>query len=182
MKVLAARITNLGFLTVQLVVGILFMALAIIGLPVATFCVDATLMESPYVLGVVIISALGFAIVAFFALVNPYILCRKCPEIQAETDGEFLYIHANKEAKIPLSSLSSATVRTELPFLYQEEFLREIILHLFSEEYGDLVLDIPDHGTYKMRFIAHAQATANDLIAFIDQAINAPNSVEEIAQ
>ena len=35
--------------------------------------------------------------------VRPYCLYLKLPEIQAEYDDEFLYIHAKKEAKIPLA-------------------------------------------------------------------------------
>ena len=92
----------------------------------------------------------------------------------AEADDEFLYIHANKEAKIPLASLTYASVRFELPFIWQEGFMKEIVIHLVSERYGDVILETPDFGNYKMRFAAQAEDAADVLIRFIDDAMNNP--------
>ena len=182
MKVLVKKMSNLGLLAVQLIVGVLLMLAVIIALPVSILAQDATLMENPYVLGFVIITMVIFALIAFFLFIRPYIVYRKTPETLAETDGEFLYIHADKEAKIPFASLSSATVRVELPFLYQKDFIREIVIHLFSEQYGDLVVEIPDYGTYKLRFVPRVQETADEFIAFIYQAINSPENAGETAE
>ena len=161
---------GLGLLKLELVIGALIMAVAVIGLPAGIMSIDVALMANPYVVGVVIIGILMFASVGFFCFVRPYILYRKLPDVQAETDGEFLYIHAKKEAKIPLSDLSDAYVRVELPYLLQKEFLAEFIIHLFSEEYGNVVLEIPGKGSYRMRFVSHAKDAANELAYFIDTA------------
>ena len=163
---------GLGLLKIELVIGALIMAVAVIGLPAGIMAIDIALMANPYVVGVVIIGILMFASVGFFGFIRPYILYRKLPDVQAETDGEFLYIHAKKEAKIPLSSLSDAYVRVELPYLLQKEFLAEFIIHLFSEEYGNVVLEIPGKGSYRMRFVSHAKDAANELRYFIDVANN----------
>ena len=163
---------RLGLLKLELVIGALIMAVAVIGLPAGIMSIDVALMANPYVVGVVIIGILMFASVGFFCFVRPYILYRKLPDVQAETDGEFLYIHAKREAKIPLSSLSDAYVRVELPYLLQKEFLAEFIIHLFSEEYGNVVLEIPGKGSYRMRFVSHAKDAANELRYFIDIANN----------
>ena len=168
MRVLIRKMKGLGLLKLELVIGALIMAAAVIGLPAGIMSIDIALMANPYVVGVVIIGILMFASVGFVCFVRPYILYRKLPDVQAETDGEFLYIYAKKEAKIPLSSLSDAYVRVELPYLLQKEFLAEFIIHLFSEEYGNVVLEIPGKGSYKMRFVSHAKAAANELACFID--------------
>jgi hypothetical protein len=47
-----------------------------------------------------------------------------------------------------------------------------LVTHLLSEKYGDLDLDIPGYGSYKLRFVSDVYATANELMAFINQAIN----------
>ena len=123
-------------------------------------------------IGVVVVGMLFFGLVGFFMFIRPYLLYRKLPAVQAEADSEFLYIHTKKEAKIPLSELSEATVRVDLPYLLQKEFLREFIIHLFSEEYGDVILEIPGYGVYRMRFVANAELSANELARFICEASN----------
>ena len=140
--------------------------------PIGIASVDASFLLNPYILGFVIITMLGFGLVGFFLFIRPYMLYRKYPTVQVEADDEFLYIHANKEAKIPLDSLTEATVYTNLPFLLQKEFVAEILIHMFSEEYGDIVLEIPEHGTFKLRFVTQVQSTADDLTRFISNTVN----------
>ena len=168
MRVLIRKMNGLGLLKLELIIGALIMAAAVIGLPAGIMSIDIALMANPYGLGVVLIGILMFGSVGFFCFVRPYILYRKLPEVLAETDGEFLYIHAKKEAKIPLADLSDAYVRIELPYLLQKEFLAEFIIHIFSEEYGNVVLEMPGKGTYRMRFVAHAKDAANELRYFIN--------------
>jgi hypothetical protein len=103
--------------------------------------------------------------------VRPYVLYRKLPEVQAESDGEFLYIHAKKEAKIPMAALEDATVYVDLPYLLQRDFLREFLIHLFSEKYGNIVVEVPNHGTYKLYFVANAQDVADDFVRFISNQL-----------
>ena len=175
MKVLVKKMSKLRLLKFELIGGSILMLAAMIAMPVGILSLDPTLLENSYVLGTVLVSMGLFALVGFFLFIRPYLVYRKVPLVQAEADEEFLYIHGKKEAKIPLASLSEATARVELPYLYQKEFLREFIIHMFSEEYGDVVLEIPGYGTYKMRFVSYANVAANDFIRFIDEEMNKKN-------
>ena len=172
MRILVRKMERLGLLKVQIVLGTLVMAASIVGLPLAMFIKAPELMTNPYILGVLGIGMLFFAFVAYVCFVRPYILYRKFPEIQAETDGQYLYIHAKKEAMIPLADISEANVRVELPFLYRKEFISEFIIHLFSEDYGNLVLDIPGYGSYRMRFVANVKDVARELHSFLYVIVN----------
>ena len=103
---------------------------------------------------------------------RPYFLYRKSPEVLAETDGEYLYIHGNKEVKIPLSEISEAMVFVKLPYIYSNEFVSVLLIHLFSEKYGDLDLEIPGHGNYKLRFVSDVQSAANALTHFLEDVMH----------
>ena len=163
---------TLGLLRLELVAGALIMAAAAVALPLGIALIDVALLLNPYLLGFVFIVMLAFCAVGYFCFIHPYALYRRMPEVLAETDGEYLYIHAKKEARIPLAEISDATVRFELPFILQKGFLRELMIHLCSEEYGDVILETEGHGTYKMRFVSYAQRTANELASFIYAATN----------
>ena len=173
MRILVKKMSNYGILKLEVVLGILIIAASFIGFPISMFSMlDAEVMANPYVLGFMAIVILSFASVGFFCFIRPYIVYRKTPAVQLETDGEFLYIRTKKRAKIPLSKIPRANVRFELPYIYQKEFLREFVMHKLSEEYGTVVLTIPGYGTYKMRFVSRAKATANNLMSFIDNSMN----------
>ena len=172
MRILVRKMSSLGLLKVELIIGTLIMAAAVIGLPLGIALTDATLMLNPYVLGVVGVGMLFFGLVGYFIFIRPYILYRKLPAVQAETDGEFLYIHSKKEAKIPLSKLESATVYVQLPYIYQKEFLSEFIIHIFSEYYGTVILEIPGYGNFKMRFVSNAEESGDNLIRFIREVLD----------
>ena len=172
MKILVGKMSKLGFLKLEIILGTIWMAIAMIGVPVGIIYYDASLFKEPMVLGVTLIGMLMFASVGFICFIRPYLIYRKFPMVQAETDGEFLYIHTKKEAKIPLASLANATVRIELPFLFQKEFISELIVHMFSDKYGDIVLKVPGYGTYRMRFISQVYTTGEDFSRFIDEIAN----------
>ena len=172
MRILVRKMSSLGLLKVELIIGTLIMAAAVIGLPVGIALTDVTLMLNPYVLGVIGVGMLLFGLVGYFIFIRPYILYRKLPAVQAETDGEFLYIHSKKEAKIPLSKLESATVYVDLPYIYQKEFLSEFIIHIFSEYYGTVILELPGYGNFKMRFVSNAEETGDNLIRFIREVLD----------
>ena len=179
MKVLAKKMSSLGLLKVRIVIGVLSMAVGFIGLPVGLIAVDATLLLNPYVLGVVIAGMLFFGSVGYFLFIRPYFLYRELPDVLAETDGEFLYIHLpKKEAKIPLNSIEEVFVDVDLPFIYQKEFVTDIIIHLFSEEYGTVYLEIPNEGKFKMRFVSQAQDTADELISFMQGVFERARAAE----
>ena len=172
MRILVRKMSSLGLLKVELIIGTLIMAAAVIGLPVGIALTDVTLMLNPYVLGVIGVGMILFGLVGYFIFIRPYILYRKLPAVQAETDGEFLYIHSKKEAKIPLSKLESATVYVDLPYIYQKEFLSEFIIHIFSEYYGTVILELPGYGKFKMRFVANAEESGDNLIRFIREVLD----------
>ena len=172
MRVLVRKMSSLGLMKLELIVGTVVMAAAMLALPIGLLCTDASLLANPYVLGVVVIGMLFFAGAGYFGYIRRYRKFCEFPEVQAETDGEFLYIHTKKEAKIPLADLTEATVYGHLPYLLQKEFVREIIVHIFSEEYGYVVLEIPGYGTYKMWFVAYAKDTADELLRFLNETMN----------
>ena len=171
MKPLVKKMKKLGLLKLQIILGTLIMAAAIIGLPVGIMVTDITLFAYPIVWGVLLIGMLFFVLAAYIGFIRPYLLYRKTPDVLAETDGKYLYVHAKKEAKIPLADLSDATVHVWLPYIYQKEFLAEFIIQLFSERYGDVVLDVPGYGTYRMRFATDVRATAQHLADFIAESV-----------
>ena len=169
MKILIAKMSNLKLLKFELILGALVMLAAFIMIPLSIFSIDIELMKNIVVWAFVLGLMLIVALIGIFGFIRPYFAYKKLPEIQAETDGEFLYIHTKKEAKIPLSSLANATVSFDLPFMYQRAFLRQIIIHFFSDEYGSVVLEVPEYGTFKMCYVAHVKEAAQDLAYFVDE-------------
>ena len=157
MRILVRKMSSLGLLKVEIIIGTLIMAAAVIGLPLGIALTDLTLMLNPYVLGVVGIGMLFFSLVGYFIFIRPYILYRK----------------------LPLSSLESATVYVELPYIFQKEFLSEFIIHIFSEHYGTVILEIPGYGKFKMRFVSNAEDTADNLIRFIREVLDSSDSVQQ---
>lgn len=171
MTVLIKKISRLGLLHLQLIAGIIIAALAVIGLPASVMVGDITLMANPFVLGTVLFGMAMFSAVGYFGFIRYYVLYRKTPEVQMESDGEFLYVHGKKEAKIPLADLKGAEVRVDLPHLFSQEFFRVYVIHRFTEEYGDVYLKVPEYGTYRMRFVPKAELAATELQSFITGAL-----------
>ena len=170
MNVLVKKMSKLGILKFEFAIGALVMAAAAICLPVGIMFADITLLANPYVLGVVLITMLLFGLLAYFLFMRPYFIYRKSPEVLVKTDGEYLYIYGNQQAKIPLSAFEGAVVTFQLPFIYSNEFVAVLLVHLFSEKYGDLILDVPEYGSYKLRFVSNVMETANQLTAFLCEA------------
>lgn len=173
MQILVKKMSSFGILKVQMIVGTILMLAAMIALPVTIIVWDASLFLNPYVLGAVLIAMLMFALFAYLS-VRPYLIYRKSPEILAETDGEYLYIHGKKEAKIPISELDGTTTFVHLPFLFSNELIGVLLIHLISEKYGDLDIEVPGYGSYKLRFVSNVQQTSDSLIGFINCALNMP--------
>ena len=167
MKVLVRKMEKMGLLRFVLIFySILMIALAL-ALPVTIMVIDITLMTNPTVLGLSIIDILFFGLLGYFTFIRPYATYRKLPQVLAETDGEFLYIHGKKEAKIPLTELSDAEVDVHVPYLFQPGFLREVIIYIFSSNYGDVFLKVPGYGRFKMPFVANAEEVAGELAYFV---------------
>ena len=167
MKVLVSKMDKLGLLSFVIIFyAILTIALALV-LPITIIKLDVSLLANPVILGLILIAVLFFGGIGYFISIRPYILYRKQPKVLLETDGKFLYIHGKKEAKIPFSSLSDIEVYVHVPYLFQPGFLRELIIHVFSYNYGDITLDVPNYGEFKLRFVADAEEVAESLSCFI---------------
>ena len=172
MKTLVRKMGSLKLLNVELIGGTIFSAIAMIGIPVSMFCLVPDLLREPLAWGIALGIMLFFGLVGYGLFVHPYRLYLGLPEIQAEYDDEFLYIHSKKEAKIPLSEITYVTITAELPFLLHESFLREILIHFCSDEYGRIDLDIDGFGSYKLYFVPHAKDIESELFRFFDGVMN----------
>mgnify|MGYP003303738289 CR=1 FL=1 len=172
MTVLVKKMSSLKILKVELVLGTIFSALAMIGIPVGIFCVVPDLLREPLAWVIAFGIILFFGLVGYGLFLHPYRLYLKLPDVQLEYDDEFLYIHSKKEAKIPLADITYVHITAELPFLLHESFLREILIHLCSDEYGRIDLDIEGFGNYKLYFVPHATAMESQLFRFFDGVMN----------
>ena len=170
MKILVRKMTRFGILKVQMIAGAIVMLAAMILMPVSITSIDPALFLEPLVLGIIGAGVLMFGAFAYFLFIRPFFLYRKLPDVLAETDGEYIYIHGTKEAKIPLAAFDGAVITYQLPFIYSKEFFAMLLTHLFSEKYGDLVIDVPEYGSYRLRFVAEVYAASEDLIAFLTEA------------
>lgn len=170
MRILVEKMKKLGLLKLELMIGTLLTVVAMAGVPAGVVTVDVALLTNPFVIGAVVVGMLFFGLVGYLLFVRPYLLYRKTPAVQAESDGEFLYLHTKKEAKIPLAALAEASIDVDLPYLLRRELIAELIIHLFSEQYGDLYLEVPGYGKYRMRFVSHVRETADELAGFICEA------------
>ena len=171
MKILVKKMSSFGVLKAQMIFGAVVMIAAMACLPVAILTSgDPSLLLNPYVLGVVIITVAIFALFAYFLFMRPCFMYRKLPEVLMETDGKYVYIHGKKQAKIPLSDFEGAVVTYHLPHIYSSEFIAVLLTHMLSEKYGDLSLDVPGHGSYRLRFVSNVKATADELLAFLCEA------------
>ena len=172
MNVLVRKMSSLKLLKVELIVGTIFSAIAMIGIPVSIFCIAPDLLREPLAWGIAVGIILFFGLVGYGLFVSPYRLYLRLPDVLAEYDDEFLYIHSKKEAKIPLAELTYVNIAAELPFLLHESFLREILIHLCSDEYGRIDLDIEGFGNYKLYFVPHAKDMESALLRFFDGVMN----------
>lgn len=172
MKVLIRKMSSLKLLKVELILGTIFSAIAMIGIPISIFCLAPALLREPLAWGIVFGIIIFFGLVGYGLFVHPYRLYLKLPDVQLEFDDEFLYIHSKKEAKIPLADLTYVHITAELPFLLHESFLREIVIHLCSDEYGRIDLDIEGFGNYKLYFVPHAEYMEGELLRFFNGVMN----------
>ena len=169
MKPLVTKMDKLGLLKFVLIYyAVVYIALALV-MPVTILLLDPSLFLNPTILGIVIGIALFFGTIGHFTFIRPYIVYKKLPKVLAETDGEFVYFHGKKEAKISLNDLSFCYIDTRVPYVFQHGFLREFIIHKFSSNYGSIVLDVPSYGTVKMQFVANAQTVSKELLNYINE-------------
>ena len=172
MHALVEKMNKLGLLRVHLIFYAVIMTALALAMPITIIVLDVTLFTNPSVWFLALVPMLIFGLAGYLVCILPYITYRKLPQVQAETDGEFLYIHGKKEAKIPLADLLDANVYAHVPYICQPGFVREFILHIFSYKYGDVIVDDANYGEFKLRFVANAEDVANELYTFIWQATN----------
>ena len=169
MEVLVSKMEKLGLLKFVLIYyAVIYIALALV-MPVTIVILDPTLFLKPTILGIVIGIVLFFGLIGYFTFIRPYIVYKKLPKILAETDGEFVYFHGKKEAKISLNDLSYCYVDVNVPHIFQHGFMREFIIHKFSSNYGSITLDVPSYGSVKLQFVANAQDVAKELLNYINE-------------
>ena len=169
MKILVSKMEKMGLLRFVLIYyAIIYIALALV-LPVTVLILDPSLFLNPTILGMVIIAVSFFGLIGYFTFIRPYIVYNKLPKVLAESDGEFVYFHGKKEAKISLNDLSYCYVDVSVPQIFHPGFLREFIIHKFSSNYGSIILDVPGHGTIKLKFVANAQNVAKELLNYINE-------------
>jgi hypothetical protein len=106
MKTLVRKMGSLKLLKVELILGSIFSAIAMIGIPVSMFCLVPELLAEPLAWVIAFGIMLFFGLVGYGLFVNPYRTYLKLPDVQLEYDDKFLYIHSKKEAKIPLADLT----------------------------------------------------------------------------
>lgn len=165
MNILAKTTNKKSLFTLDLIVGIVIMAAAVIAIPIAIFSIDPSLVEIPAIWILVIALVLFFGSVGFFGYLRPFLIFRKMPKVQAETDGEYLYLHGKKEAKLPLAALAKAKIHEEIPYLISWSF----IVHLASEQFGNVVIKVPKHGKFKLYYVARARQVAIELITMSEE-------------
>lgn len=168
MKVIARKTKYMTVLTLELILGAVMMAVSVIGVPIGMAYTDINLLLNPYGLGLTLAIMIGFTLVGYFSFVRPYQIYCKMPEVQAETDGTYLYLHGKKEAKIPLCDMEGAYIDSHLPNIMSSDFL----VHLLSEQYGHIIIEVPNYGKYKLYFISRAQDAASVIIALADSRLN----------
>jgi hypothetical protein len=57
----------------------------------------------------------------------------------------------------------------DVPNIFQHGFIREVIIHKFSSNYGTIILDVPSYGTVKLQFVANAEDVAKELLDYINE-------------
>lgn len=169
MKTLVSKMDNLGLLRFVLIYyAVIHIALALV-MPITILILDPTLFLNLTILAIVIGIALFFGLIGYFTFIRPYIIYNNLPQVLAESDGEFVYFHGKKEAKISLNDLSYCYVNVDVPFIFQHGFIREFIIHKFSYNYGSIILDVPSYGSVKLQFVANAENVAKELLDYINQ-------------
>ena len=169
MKTLVSKMERLGLLKFVLIYyAVIYIALALV-MPVTIVILDPTLFLNPTILCIVIGIALFFGLIGYFTFIRPYFVYKKLPNVLAETDGEFVYFHGKKEAKISLNDLSYCYMDVDVPHIFQHGFIREFIIHKFSSNYGTIVLNVPSYGTIKLKFVANAEDVAKELLNYINE-------------
>jgi hypothetical protein len=173
MKVLARKTKQFSALVLRFIVGALMMTAVIVVLPIYLLINDPSFFTNLEFMSIIIGIMGAVALVGYFLFIRPYMIYRKMPEIQAETDGEYLYIHSKKEAKIAFADMDGTYFDCDVPNLVSGA--REIAIHMLSERYGHVIIDTPNHGKFKLYFVANAEDVMYELADLTNQKLNEEN-------
>lgn len=168
MKTVAKKTDKKALIIFDLVVGILVGIFGGIVVPVLIFCLDPEFLTNIYIWITAIGLLLFFGLITYATAIRPLMLFKKSKEIQAETDGEYIYFYGNKEAKIPLKEMEGTSIDIQVPYLLSHEF----IIHLVSEQYGKLIINVPNYGKYKLYYIANAKDVMYEIKNLIETKLN----------
>lgn len=167
MEIIARKTRQTLVLKLHLIIGAVIMTAAFIALPIGVFSIDKEFFTNIYIWITVILAMLFFGCVGFFGFIYPFFLFRKLPDIQAETDGTYLYIHSKKEAKIPLAEMEGTYLDAEIPNLMNREFF----VHLLSDLYGKVIIKVPGYGKFKLYYISDARSVPARLASLIESKL-----------
>lgn len=153
-----AKTTGVKFILVaEHIIGYITILLVTVGIPVGlSVTVTPEVLAEPMYWLVIGGFALFMDLGAWLLLVRPYLLYRKLPEVQAEADEKYLYIHGKKEAKIPLTELEGANF-----FGIPQNFL----VITLGGGYGTFTIETLNHGNFKLRFVDNVKDAPERLVA-----------------
>lgn len=158
MTVIAQKTEKTLILKSEFIVGSLIILASAIVLPVSVFSIEEGLIREPLLWGIVIATALFFSGGSFFMLIRPYLLYRRLPVVQAETDGTYLYLHSKKEAKLLLTDLEGASV-----FAVPENLLIQVL----ADGYGRVDITLATGKKYTLYFISRANQVPHQIASLI---------------
>lgn len=162
MTAIARKTEQTLILKGEFILGILITISALIILPVVVFSLEEGLIGEPLLWGIIIVTALFFSVGSFFMLIRPYLLYRRLPVVQAETDGTYLYIHSKKEARFRLADMEGTFV-----FATPEN----LIIQFLADGYGRVDITLADGEKHKLHFISHANQVPNQIISLIESRL-----------
>lgn len=168
MKVLAQKTEKKILFIFDFIIGILIMIVGVVLLPVIIYTTDPELFKEWIIILLLLIEMPFFILVGYFANIRQIFLYKKAPKIQAETDGQYLYLHGKQEIKIPLSDMKDAELDAVIPYRMSREF----IIHLLSEKYGKVVIKVPNYGKFKLYFISGAEEVVQEIYRLIAEKNN----------
>lgn len=164
MKTIARKTEKKFLIIFDLIIGVITGIFGGIVVPVLIFCLDPSFLTNIYIWITVLGLFLFFGLITYFVSLRPLMIFKKTKNIQAETDGEYIYFHGNKEAKILLKEMEGTSIDISIPYLLSHEF----IIHFVSEQYGKVIINVPNYGKYKLYFVSNAKDVMMDIKKVIE--------------
>lgn len=167
MTVLAQKTkTKLFIMIYHLTMAVSFIAIFVL-VPLIIFTHIPESAGEPFVLGLMLGVMAVTGLCATFLAIIPIKRFLTLPDVQAEADGEFLYINSTKSAKIPIMEMRGAIIEASVPHYIGREFL----VHLFSEEHGHVKIKLEDGRRFKLYFVSKAVNVQVSMIEYLEGII-----------